>query len=179
MARLPIVTPYAQTIPAVMNYLLARTYPRFQIAADQMQYVDSIIDDPARPERAEARYRHIAKPDGALNQFSYTRLNLDRYADLYTLNWRYLAVGNAVPADETLFDYVLTHFQVLLTGEDAIVEFAPELDETNALSIIIRPNTDHPIWFGALRLWAVPTDDIRALVTKLVHHTIDPTHPTA
>ncbi len=177
MSRLPVVTPYAQTIPAVMNYLLSLAHPRFTVAMGWMQFVDSIIGDPERPERAIARFQSLKVPDDELYSYAYTRMDIDRYCDLSTPNLRYIPWGSGPVDNDALLLYIVENFHVLLMEADVQIDIATSADGTGAWNITVTPSPLHPIWFGVLHLAVVPAGDIRSIVWKLAHPTLDPTLP--
>ena len=175
MARFPIVTPYAQTIPAVMNYLLSRTAPNFRIDMAQVEYVDSVFEH-RDPDRAEALFRHTAAPEGSVFRIPYRRLDIDRYADLSPPHKRYLALASTDLDLPVVLALVLERYQVLLDPTHVQLAVNADPDDPTRQSVIVQPVPTHPVWIGQLQLWNVAANDIRLHVTRYHHPDIDPTH---
>lgn len=179
MLPLPKLSPYGQTVPAVMNYLLSHTYPRYAISSRLMQFVDSVVEDPAKPELATARFTTFAAPEDEPVRLPYQRMELARYCELFTPNLRYLPLGDTVPSNDQLLEYVLNAYQILLIEQDVAIDVSDELDSTTARRITVTPVTDHPIWYGAMELHITTVDDIRPNILRLVYPGLNPTDISA
>lgn len=174
MTRQSVVRPYAQLTPAAMTTLLASTHPRFATSAARLEFIESVVDDASRPERAVAHYRGRQDGEERRYSFDYTRMDLDRYCDLYRVNYRFLPFGDEVDELRVL-SYILDRFQVFLPIGFTDVSVAAEADESGAYDLSVIPYPDNPVWYGTLRLKVVAENDLRAIAGVLMFPELDPT----
>ena len=178
MLKSPLITPYNRTSAELMRALLSSMQPRALLPVGRLAYVSSEIPDDRYPEKAVATYQDSLKRDQNEYKIAYTRVSLNRYAILYPPHLLYIPWDSAIAIDESyVFQYLLENLNILLTTEESTIDIGDIQEDDGARPITITPIADHPLWYETLVLKAVPSNDIRSLITQRWYPALDPTEP--
>jgi hypothetical protein len=175
----PLINPYNQTVAVLMQGLLAEQSTGAALPAQRLSFLRSTVPNTARPERALAHYVDAKRSTvdvPVVVSVPYNRLDIQRYAQLYPEHLRYVPWSSSDPI--TLVEvlaYIAAHLGMLLDVDDVLLTRTDPTPIDVIDEVLITPIPTHPLWYGQLRLWLVPSTDLRSLITRRTYVALDVT----